>query len=977
MSVDPLNRELQILLYRYAETAWQEVVRPWLVGTRGQLSRSYVVVPTRGQAYGLKLRCLMENVPLLGVEFLTPGLARKKWLPLHLQENAETAQPTAGREVLLLGLRVLIERKLEPLVAEDPQWGFWKSLQSDPERVLDDFDELLKAGFRERDFGLDPLREIFGELIAWLTRLGYELAPLQSEAAALSLLPPSATQIGGRLLIYGLSAEFWTEFSNVAALARRFADLTVVLPEPEFRGRKQLDENWVEMWEALLGANALAIAPGPEFPTCERVGALWRTGAKNDGVADNSLPCRVVVGCTRRDEMALIVEEIEGALSRGAEHIGVIFPSADAAHSMLGNLLRLRGIHYHNTIELTGTSPIETQLHRALLTFYLQGARLEDLLELWPLLKAVGRTAVSVGTLRDVCSRLFDEKQTHALAAYEERLQSESRPEWREVAKIVALLLPPFSSETTIALALDRFSSLCAAFEISLPVSLSTLDVLAERETRLLPTGSVFSALLSFIPEGSSVLEAEKGNFARVTLLTRRRAEGLVFSHLILAEANAGVWPCRSEASPWLPDEYKEQLNLSSRFSLGVFTSEDRAALEKLSYAALARDTQREIIFTAAVFDEAQPETRLAANCWVERVFWSDASLRTADCDLEQIFAELAVSRAAPQPFAAPQLLAQWLEVWRSRRDPQKAFDHHFFCVDPQQIRPDVLSARLLERAVQDPAELWFGAILGVPRVEWRPFVRARKRAIGQWVHRVLAAALQTHPGEGVFSERLDLERVRVRLHGELEKVRENWPQNPYWDSFHLELARSCEMLLEAVYALPLGPFVATELALPWKATVPIGNGERLRVRGRVDVGWFDQLEWAGATVDIVDFKTGTDAALSSQRMANKGFALQLGVYLAAAESLGAISGKVWMLKPELNGFSSLEMSDLANALTPLNQIGRHLRTGIYGALTPDVSDYTPEGLIWPLACVPIDQETLEAKFAASFQAMSTEVPFE
>ena len=978
MSVEDPNRELQILLYRHAETAWQEVVRPWLMGTRGQLCRSHVVVPTRGQAYGLKLRCLMEDVSLLGVEFLTPGLARKKWLPLHLQENLETAKPAAGREVLLLGLRALIERKLAPLAPEDPHWGFWKSLQSDPERVLDDFDELLKAGFRHEHFGLVPLREIFSELVAWLNRLGYDLAPLQSEAAALTLLGPGATRIGGRLLIYGLSAELWPEFSNVAALARRFDDLTVLLPEPEFRGRKHLDENWIELWEALLGANALAIEPGAEFPSCESVGALWRAGPKDSGRTPKPLPCRVVVGCTRRDEMALVVSEIENALSRGAEHIGVIFPAADAAHAILINLLRGRGIQCHNTIEVAGSSSIETQLQRALLAFYQRGARLEDLMELWPLLKSIGRTTVSVAELRDVCGRLFDEKQTHALDSYLERLQSENRPEWREISKIVGFLLPSFAEEATIALALERFISLCDTFEITLPTSLGTLEVLAQRETRLLPTGVVFAALLSFIPEGSAVVEAENGNFARVTLLTRRRAEGLSFSHLIFVEANAGVWPRRSEASPWLTDEYKEQLNAASRFSLGVFTTEDRATLEKLSYAALARDTRNEIIFTASLFDEAQPETRLAANTWVERVLWSDPKLRTADCDLEEMFAQLATSFPRREPSAEmPVPLEEWLKIWRSRRDRGRPFDAYFFSVDPTRVRPDVLSARLLERAVQDPAELWFGAVLGAPRIEWRPFIRARKKAIGQWVHRVLAVALQAQAGEGVFGERLDLEQVRRRLHVELERVRENWPHNPYWDSFHLELARSCETLLEAVYALPLGQFVATELPLPWKATVPIGNGEQLRVRGRVDVAWFDQPEWLGATVDIVDFKTGADAGLSPQRMANDGFALQLGVYLAAAESLGATRGRVWMLKPELNGFSSLNMDDLAAALVPLHQIGRHLRTGVYGALTADASEYAPEGLIWPLACVPIAAETLVAKFGLSFREVPGEVPFE
>lgn len=976
MSVDSPEHDLQLLLYRQAENAWTQVIRPWLEASRGRLARSYVVVATRGQAYGLKLRCLIAGVPLLGVEFLTPGLARKKWLPLHLAERGEEGRPAAGREVLLLGLRVLIERKLEPLSSQDPAWGFWKSLQSDPDRVLDDFDELLKAGFRPDHFGLPQLREIFEELAAWIARLGYDFAPLQSEVAALTLLPERATRLGGRLLIYGLSAELWSEFPNVAALARRFSAVTAVLPEPEFRGRKQLDENWIHLWEALLGTTALALPPDDTVSSCEAVAQIWRLGPHDPSPANAPLPCRIVVGCTRRDEMELVAEEIAAALSRGAEHVGVIFPSADAAHGVLVNVLRSRGIEFHDTIDGAGASNLETQLQRGLLLFYQRGARLEDVLELWPLLKATGATATPLQSVRDVCDRLFDEKQTHALAAYQDIISASDRPEWREVARIVQRLLPPFPKELSLAEALDRFTHLCAVFDVPFPPNLGTLRVVSERETRNLPSSAVLAAMLSFIPEASPLVRTDSGTFARVTLLTRRRAEGLAFSHLFLTESNAGVWPRRSESSPWLPDEYKEKLNASSRFSLGVFTSEDRASLEKQGYGTLARDTLTEIVFSAALYDEAQPESRLAANSWVERVLWSDPQLRTAECDLEQLFQQLAVS-VAPTQKGAVEGLDVWRRVWASRRDPKTPFDDFFFAVDPARIRPDVLSARLIERSVQDPADLWFDAVLGARRTEWKSLARARKKAIGQWVHRVLALVLQPDRVAGVFGEKREYSAARTKLREELDRVRANWPANQYWDSFCLELGRACETLLEAVYRISGGNFVAAELPLPWKASVPIGQGERLRVRGRVDLAWFDRPDWQGAVVEIVDFKTGGDAALSAQRMANDGFALQLGVYLAAAQSLGIRDGRVWMLKPELDGFSSLDLAALPKALSALAQLGRHLRTGVYGALTPDASDYAPIGRVWPLACVPIPEEILLQKFLISFPPAEGEVPFE
>ena len=72
------------------------------------------------------------------------------------------------------------------------------------ERALDDFDELLKAGFGAADFAQAPLREIFGQLAERVDALGYGLGARQSEQAALAAVAPDATKIGGRLLVYEL-----------------------------------------------------------------------------------------------------------------------------------------------------------------------------------------------------------------------------------------------------------------------------------------------------------------------------------------------------------------------------------------------------------------------------------------------------------------------------------------------------------------------------------------------------------------------------------------------------------------------------------------------------------------------------------------------------------------------------------------------------------------------------------------------------
>ncbi|MBI2814837.1 MAG: PD-(D/E)XK nuclease family protein [Opitutae bacterium] len=952
-----MQPKCELHLARDWDAAWRELLRPWLAAPPA-LRRDFVLVPTRGQAAALKQRCVREDLPLLGVEFLTPGLARQKWLALAAADAARGSplrRPALGRELLLLGLRLLIERRLAPLRPEDPRWGLWKSLQSDAERALNDFDELLKAGFATADFPTPALREIFGELVAWAGALGYTLAPWQAEAAALTPVPAGAPRLGGRLLLTGFGAEAWGEFANLAALARRCADVTVILPEPELRGQESPDENWIELWTALLGVEARLIDAPSSSANCAAVGALWTGGGGSAARA------RVIVGQTRTDEMTLVADEIARLAGAGAENVAVVFPRADAAHLRLAQLLAERGVPFADLLETAGPPPIDAQLQRGLLEFYECGTRLEELLALWPLLRALNFVQPPLGVVRDICERLFDESQTHALAAYRDRLLGDTRAERREVARIAELLLPAWPAELTLADALQRFEAVARRFNLEPPASWPALAAFATRETRPLPAKVIFATLAEFLPAKVPADDTPgRGRFAPVTLTTRRRAAGLAWSHVIFVESNAGIWPARETASCWLTDEQRRELNVRGRFSLGLFTSEDRAALEKQGLIALARDTREQVIFSAALFDAEEPELRLAPNAWLERVLL--AQTPAAGGGLEEVFFALAQGSAVKTGAVAP---AEWTAEWRRRRDPAAPFDEYFLSGPPETTRPARLAARQIERGVQDPAELWFEAVLGARRVDWAPLARARKKSLGQLTHRLLAEAMRGQPAEGIFMVKPSPVEARARLREALAALRTKWPRDRYWDSLHGELGELCVVLLEKVAGLRAGDFVAVEAKLPEGATIPLGGGERQVVHGRMDLVLLDRPGWGGATVDIVDFKTGADAKLSAERMA-RGASLQLGVYLAAVKSLGIAGGRVWMLKPEAGLDAALELGELPAALAALAQLQRHLATGCYGALTPDRTEFS-HGFEWPLACAPVPHAVLARKFAATF----------
>ena len=340
----------------------------------------------------------------------------------------------------------------------------------------------------------------------------------------------------------------------------------------------------------------------------------------------------------------------------------------------------------------------------------------------------------------------------------------------------------------------------------------------------------------------------------------------------------------RLESSGWLSDEHRRTINSSASYSLGVTTSDDRAEIEKQGYLQLAGDTKSGLIFSAALGEDDDPETPLSPNAWLERILLS-RGLGIEAGGIERVFLRLAASLDKPSP--SDSSLESWKAVWFSRRDPQQPFDRFFFPIRPESSRPQKLAARLIEQGVGDPVVLWFSAILGVQRVEWRPLLRSYSRSLGQFAHRLLAEALQGPPAEDYFRELPKLNEARTKLEAALEALRSSSPNNRYWQAFLGELAGLTTSLVEQVYALEAGTFVHAEAPLPPSATIPLGEQSTIGVRGRMDLVLLDRPRWKGARATIVDFKTGADAKMSARRMGSSGASLQLGNLLGSSPILG------------------------------------------------------------------------------------------
>ncbi len=945
---------VELLLYRHVAAAWEPCIRPWLEEAARFPGRSWVVVPSRGQAQAWKQACVERGLPLLGVEFLTPGLARQKWVA------GAGGAPALGRELLLFGLGRLVDARLGAEI-EEAERSLLMSLRTDLETALDDFDALLRAGFGPEAFGWPALTRIFQELEAWVERLGFGLAPRQALAAAAK---PASFE--ARALVLGLGPENGGEFPNVLALVRSVKAATVLLPEPEMRGARDGDERWIEAWETALGTVALPLDVA-EPPHCGSAAAGWLPRADDDAGVD-WLRVATCVRATKQEEAGALVEQVLRWSAEPDAAVAVLFPRADALFLEVRRLLGEHGAAFRDEIGAAGLVAAETSLQRGLLTFWEGGCLWSDLIELWPHLVRIGATALPAHALRRAAQRWFDGTQTLAVRDALAAIQAGTSEAALALVKLLPRLRIEWPETATLAEVMERCEAAWLDWETGLPAGWEALRAFAAKDGEAAPASQWLALAQSFLAEpGAEARPTSATSFARIVLTTRRRAEGAPWTHVWLAEANAGLWPRRNESSCWLPDERRLELATTAPHGLAVFTADESAWQEKCSYARLARDTSRQLVLSAALSDPSEPEEDLAPNLWLERLLW-EAPDRPAGAGLESAFRNAVPAVPTRRNAAAPDAgCLRRVGVLRSRQDEMYPFDEYMLRHRDPALRPVSAAARVLERALKDPAELWFEEVLGATSVSWEPLQRARRKWIGQTAHELAAVGLRGEPAGGDFHRRPTLEDALARVHAEAAVRRAAAPNDAYWESCYTEALGVCARLLGGVLGIAdLPVYVAIEYRLPAAAWIGLGDDVRLALRGRLDAVFADQPEWRGATVEVIDFKTGTEGLFSAKAMA-RGRSLQLGLYLEALRNLGVRNGGVWMVRPSLQPPRRIGLEELEQALAGLARLRRHVVSGTYGALTADRTAYSEKGLQWPLACPPIPAAVLKAKFARSF----------
>jgi hypothetical protein len=256
----------------------------------------------------------------------------------------------------------------------------------------------------------------------------------------------------------------------------------------------------------------------------------------------------------------------------------------------------------------------------------------------------------------------------------------------------------------------------------------------------------------------------------------------------------------------------------------------------------------------------------------------------------------------------------------------------------------------------------------------------------GKWVHHWLANIIGTRDGKIFFPfpSRIKIdERICVaadnrcaevrRLCGLLGKVVPDW-----WTSGWLNARYLARHLGAKIGAAKGWNWMATELAVGREGVVKIADGVELKVHGQIDLvlAEDDAPNFAGKKIWVVDYKTGSTKELKTSDLHDslvKGTTLQLGLYGLAMRELGAADVSVSIISLAVKNVApQLPIVDLAPHTDIFADLAQMQHTGIFG-MKGEIRPAFGYSARYPLATLPIDNDILEDKWAATHPALVLE----
>ncbi len=974
---------------------WESAVGPWLRihGARWQESRA-VLAPNATWIAALKARAVEEKIPVLGIDWLTPG---------HLRTQLLRALPGPARRV---ALREDLHLLLEIAAARLPDNPLARAFGPDPALFQELLDTLESAGWNAQALPDASARELattaaqLRELTHWCTAAAAD-QQLRTAAAA-GTLPVLGTQ----LLAVGFGPGDWAWRPLLEAATVAYHESELVLDVVDYA--QTTAAAWVGAWEEKLGGTAEWLEAVETPAPFAGLGAeiLAPTPAQpSENKNAYALVTKPILWLANnvQAEADLVVAQALAFLQEAettSPRIGIVVGSLGSplAREVAARLSALGLPHHDAPGHLPGRSGAQIRFEAWLdwqehgrLASLVAWARAAAGSELLP-----GDSEAIEKSLQDAAGATLSDDPA-VLAAW----LGAQRGEVDEASGFLAAW-PRLAEFAGLG---EFFRVICAtAKKIGWPEPPEILEERAQDWTDApgapVPRAAVlrWARAVTRVP-GRTRNALGREPWAPLQITDAASAAAQAWSHLVLAGLQHGEWPVEDRDSPLLDETVMAALNhrvlrqgpqgeghwtVAPERSL-LLNAADRRRLGRASFARSLALPTKGLALTARLIDPADGRpARLSEYFWAvaKSVLgrlptapdWE--SLATASLVRRERFLNILPKEKTADDTPSTEATAR---AFTTRRNAATPFDDYSFCLKVPPTEPLRLSCVYWENAVKQPGATWFAQVLKLaPRweVATDDFTR---RSLGLWSHawvqpgpRAFAtgAARETIPlPSRELWRKLAQDRaqdIRAQATAAYGAARKPLPEA--WLDTWAGAARLAEHWIETLAEQPDWPQGLAEISLPPGLRIALpGTGASIPLSGRIDLALFSRpaVFTQGGLVNawLIDFKSGAAKPLSKTRLA-RGEGLQLALYAQALLALGAPTVLLTLLNRDAAAEPQLTEAELgAPELAKLWQLlADYAVKGCWGEIS-DLTDEYREAGDYPTATLPVAAEILRQKW--------------
>lgn len=869
--------------------------------------------------------------------------------------------------------------------------GVAASVAMESSGLMRALDDLSAAGWGWEELpGGGEIRAVVEEFRGRLDRSGLWAAQRCDWALERVSLEGGATPLRA-ILIHGFTGANWPLWSLLLAGARSAEEVVVTLTCPR-RQAERVDQLWVSSWEEHLGLGVNELEAGPGPSPFGSLAEHLEAGELVTGSAGRGGP-GFEIGEDAAAEARAIVGVAMGWLGcHDGGRIAIVFSRAGVLSREVGGLLGVLGVPHDDALGFPSGHVADEAAWREWLGLQAEWTAgcLERLLAkrppgLWPLPdggqgllerleRAIGVTLdEGLDVLRAALGASGHPRDRAALAALD------------GVGRIAeAGVFDAMAQEA--AMALDRlgWGARASALRARARPLMDRLQGVVKRNQFLKWAEAAMET------GGRDRDPRGREPYARVHLVSAREAEAQAWDHVILAEMNEGEWPRVGPADAFLPEAARAALN--RRAVVAGSQGEGHESVERgrglmlgdaeWRYVGLRQcfnlieGARAGLCLTARLRGEDDPGRLLGpADVLVKAHYVATGELltdermammaRQAAPRWSGIGARIASARGTEGPSWAGAGPTGVRVAWDARRDRETTFGPYDFCLRRPPAAPVRLACRVWEDAWRYPATTWLRALVGVEPAIALGESDVEARSLGTWAHEWLAQALNParrgvfvpapEPGVALAAVAVAATQSRSRAEGVFRAAGRDLPG--LWDAVWRRALWAARAMCEEALGEG-GGFLGTEWNLPEGCELDLGEGVRLRLRGRVDLVRSETAGFGGG-VAVIDFKTGGEVKLTASEIAS-GKGLQVVLYGEALRELGA--SEVWLriVRPTGGGTSRAIARD--DVLDVLRALARMQDTGAFGVRGEMYSEfgYSPE---YPMATLPVPGDINDARW--------------